>query len=54
MFFYEDFFDILEVFWIKNGERIDIWGSGGRLLEVIIDNLFLIIREVNVDDVGNY
>lgn len=51
---YDDSPDILEVFWTKNGERIDTRGSGGRLSEVTIDNPSLIIREVNVDDAGNY
>lgn len=51
---YEDSPDILEVFWTKNGEKIDTRGSGGRLSEVTIGNPSLIIRDVNVDDAGNY
>lgn len=51
---YDDSPDILEVFWTKNGEKIDSRGSGGRLSEVTIDNPSLIIRDVNVDDAGNY
>lgn len=39
---------------MKNGEKIDIKGSGGRLLEVIIDDLLFIIREVCYYDVGFY
>lgn len=54
MYLYDDSPDILEVFWTKNGEKIDTRGSGGRLSEVTIDNPSLIIRDVNVDDAGNY
>lgn len=54
VFLYEGFFDILEVFWIKDSKRIDIQRSGGKYLEVIIENLLLIIRQVNKYDVGNY
>lgn len=46
--------DVLDVFWTKNGDKIDTRGSGGRLSEVTIDNPSLIIRDVNVDDAGNY
>lgn len=51
---YDDSPDILEVFWTKNGEKIDTRGSGGRLSEMTIGNPSLIIRDVNVDDAGNY
>lgn len=51
---YDDSPDILEVFWTKNGERIDTRGSGGRLSEVTIDNPSLIIRDVTAEDAGNY
>lgn len=51
---YDDSPDILEVFWTKNGEKIDTRGSGGRLLGVTISRPSLIIKNVNVDDAGNY
>lgn len=54
MSLYDDSPDIQEVFWTKNGEKIDTRGSGGRLSEVTIDNPSLIIRDVNVDDAGIY
>lgn len=54
MSLYDDSPDILEVFWTKNGEKIDSRGSGGRLSEVTIDNPSIIIRDVNVVDAGNY
>lgn len=49
-----DLFGIWEVFWFKNGEKIDVYGSCGRLLGVIINDLFLIIKDVSKDDVGKY
>lgn len=54
MSLYDDSPDILEVFWTKNGDKIDSRGSGGRLSEVTIDNPSIIIRDVNVVDAGNY
>lgn len=54
MSLYDDSPDILEVFWTKNGEKIDARGSGGRLSDVTIDNPSLLIRDVNVEDAGNY
>lgn len=51
---YDDSPAILEVFWTKNGEKIDTRGSGGRLSEVTIDDPSLIIRDVNVDVAGTY
>lgn len=54
IFLDDDLLGFFEVFWMKNGKKIDIKGSGGRLLEVIIDDLLLIIREVCYYDVGFY
>lgn len=45
---------LLEVFWTKNGKKIDIKGSGGRLSEVTIDDPSLIIKEVCHHDAGPY
>lgn len=42
------------VFWIKNGEKIDIFKSGDKYLEVIVEDLLLIIFKVNEYDVGFY
>lgn len=46
--------DIQEVFWTKNGEKIDTQGSGGRLSEVTIDDPSLTIRHVSNEDAGDY
>lgn len=46
--------DIQNVFWSKNGEKIDIQGSGGRLSGVTIDDPSLTIRDVSQEDAGNY
>lgn len=46
--------DIQNVFWSKNGEQIDIEGSGGRLTGVTIDDPSLTIRNVNQEDIGKY
>lgn len=46
-----DLFLINEVYWIKNGDSIDIQGSGGWFF---IDNYDFIIKNVGQDDVGDY
>lgn len=51
MFLYCDSPPIKEVYWTKNGDSIDIQGSGGRLST---DNHDLIIRNVGQDDAGDY
>lgn len=51
---YDDSPIIQEVFWTKNGKKIDIQGSGGRLSGVTIDDPSLTIRDVNSDDAGEY
>lgn len=53
---YDNLFVIVEIFWIKNGEKIsfDIEESGGKFFEVNIDNLLLMIRNVSFEDVGKY
>lgn len=45
---------IREVFWSKNGEKIDVHGSGGRLSGVTINDPSLTIKDVSKDDVGKY
>lgn len=45
---------IREVFWSKNGEKIDVHGSCGRLSGVTINDPSLTIKDVSKDDVGKY
>uniref|UniRef100_A0A8W8NTZ8 Ig-like domain-containing protein n=1 Tax=Magallana gigas TaxID=29159 RepID=A0A8W8NTZ8_MAGGI len=54
VFLTEDSPDIHDVFWSKNGEKIDIQGSGGRLSGGNINNPSLTIRGVSQEDVGKY
>lgn len=54
VFLYEGSPDILEVFWTKDSKRIDTQRSGGKYLEVTIENPSLTIRQVNKYDAGNY
>lgn len=55
MSLYDDSPDIQDVFWTKNGEKIDSKGSGGRLSDVTTDdNPSLTIREVCPYDAGHY
>lgn len=53
---YDNLFVIVEIFWIKNGEKIsfDIEENGEKCLKVNIDNLLLMIRNVSFEDVGEY
>lgn len=54
VFVYDGSPDILEVFWTKNGEKIDTQGSGGRLSAVTVDDPSLTIRDVSHTDAGEY
>lgn len=55
MSLYDDSPDILEVFWTKNGKKIDTLGSGGKLSEITIDdNQTLTINKVCPYDAGLY
>lgn len=54
VFVYDGSPDILEVFWTKNGEKIDTQGSGGRLSTVTVDDPSLTIRDVSHIDAGEY
>lgn len=42
------------MFWTKNGEKLDIKGSGGRYTEVSLNNPSLTIFRVNEYDAGSY
>lgn len=46
--------DIKNIFWSKNGEKLDIQGSGGRLSGVTIDDPSLTIGNVSQEDAGKY
>lgn len=54
VFVYDGSPDILEVFWAKNGEKIDTPGRGGRLSTVTVDDPSLTIRDVSHVDAGEY
>lgn len=54
VFLYDDSPEVSEVFWTKNGIRIDTQKSGGRLSEVTINDPSLTIKNVCRDDTGNY
>lgn len=45
---------IQDVFWTKDGEKVDIQGSGGKYCEVGVDDPSLIIHNVNHRDIGSY
>lgn len=53
VFLYPDSPTIQDVYWTKDGKKIDIAGSGGRL-SFDIENKKLIIKPVGKDDAGNY
>lgn len=46
--------NILEVFWTKNGERINSQKRGGRLPNVSIEDPSLTIKDVCHKDIGKY
>lgn len=54
VFVYDGSPDITEVFWTKNGEKIDTQGSGKRLSTVTVDDPSLTIRDVSHIDAGEY
>lgn len=54
VFLSDDSPDIKNIFWSKNGEKLDIQGSGGRLSGVTIDDPSLTIRNVSQEDAGKY
>lgn len=54
VFLYDDSPAIQNVFWTKNGEKIDTYRSGGRYLGMTIEDPSLIINSVNHHDAGEY
>lgn len=46
--------EIQDVFWTKDGEKVDIQGSGGKYCKVGDDDPSLIIHNVNHRDIGTY
>lgn len=54
MFLSDDSPDIKNIFWSKNGEKLDIQGSGGKLSGVTIDDPSLTITNVSQEDAGKY
>lgn len=44
----------MDVFWSKNGQKLDTKGNGGRYTEVTVDNPSLTIFNVNENDAGYY
>lgn len=54
VFLYGNLPAVQDVFWTKNGEKLDSQGSGGRYTEVTVDNPSLTIFEVNEYDAGSY
>lgn len=54
VYFLENSPGILKTFWTKNGEKIDIKESDGKLSELINDNPSLTITNVGADDAGEY
>lgn len=45
---------IQDVFWTKDGEKVDTQGSGGKYSEVAVDDPSLIIYNANHHDIGSY
>lgn len=45
---------IQEVFWTKDGAKLDIQGSGGKYSEVGVDDPSLMIYNVTHHDIGTY
>lgn len=45
---------ILSVYWTKDGKKIDINETGGRFSQVTVDKPSLKIKDVNLDDIGDY
>lgn len=54
VYFFDHSPGILKTFWTKNGEKIDIEESNGKLSETRFDNPSLTITNVGPDDAGEY
>lgn len=54
VFVYDNSPGILSVYWAKDGKKIDITKNGGKFSQVTIDEPSLNIKDVNLDDIGDY
>lgn len=54
VFLYEDFLEIQNLFWSKNGQNLESHKIGGKYLEVGMDNPSLTIFDINQHDAGSY
>lgn len=54
VFLYGSLPAVKNVFWTKNGQKLDTNGSGGKYSEVTVDNPSLTIFNVNKFDDGSY
>lgn len=54
VFLYESFPAVQNVFWTKDGKKLDTEEIGGKYTEVRADDLSLTILEVNKHDDGSY
>lgn len=54
VFFYDELFLVIDVYWIKNRKKLDILICDGKYLEKNNDGKLLIIKNVIESDVGRY
>lgn len=54
IYFYDDSPGIIETYWKKNDEKINLEESSGKLLKMSSDISSLTIRNVNPGDAGKY
>lgn len=54
IYFYDDSPGIIETYWKKNDEKINLEESSGKLLKMSSDISSLAIRNVNPGDAGKY
>lgn len=54
VFLYDELFVVNDVYWMKNGIKLDVLKSDGKYLGVNINDLLFIINNVNYNDVGDY
>lgn len=54
VFLYDESPTLTDVYWTKDGIKLNIGGSGGKFLGVDVNNQSLIINNVNYNDAGDY